>query len=776
MILIKGVCSKAGPAHYQAQWETPADVVAKCPTCGADMTLAVTVVEQGKVQTLPEPVDVLLAKLKAKAKPAKLKAKSKALIADKYPELDPGTFALPTYPTTTLPAQTQKAKGILTLQSAGVLDESMAHVSKGLGESVIGVAVLGGYPVFARPCPITPRHGFVDSRVVKSEDELAQVWLEALAADPQAEMVLMPWIPATHSMVWRPGLLSVGPGHDGATAGHDSITITLEPGYSKFWKGLAVQAGCNLETSTPFLEAVASDKLPSVVTQIRAGDNKPAPTEPNWNPYPGMIIGGVVPIDPAHKSDPGAMLAWETNAKTLCPGVHVVWNPGGNLGDHWSVHARLAGISVITTFMPVTGQTLPAMGELPVPLNPQAIVWGYLGGLIAPSLLPDVARQRAVACALLGSHHGLRMGGEMGVHLGASVAVMLRLAQAACWGECRHKDGGKGVPLPKGQPHVGKLSRQQVFAGILDNWAVGRLGMLDKGKLFLQGNWSGGYGGPAWAACAGATNDLDATMLTLMANPTEQGAKQVVATLTNVVNLAHNNGWWLNKFTKSDDMYNLAAALDPRVAILAGPIWYEATKANHAHRLQLLDWISHLSMVDLNPFGLQKALAHAKVMTANVSKGHKGLASGILGATKGDGGVGGEVGYPSHPYAGKSKLTDIDTVAVGGIIASPMATPPLAWQWRLTLGKDGAHYLRYQLLVSESSYVSGMIGPVDYAVIYAALTKSGPGVPYGPSYVGSSTVYQHGVIGFDPSSPAQLNLLGSGEKVTMAYVSLEKGV
>ena len=49
-------------------------------------------------------------------------------------------------------------------------------------------------PLMARPCPIRPRHGFVESRQVHSVEEVNQVLSETLVADPKGEVILMPFL------------------------------------------------------------------------------------------------------------------------------------------------------------------------------------------------------------------------------------------------------------------------------------------------------------------------------------------------------------------------------------------------------------------------------------------------------------------------------------------------------------------------------------------------------------------------------------------------------
>jgi len=76
---------------------------------------------------------------------------------------------------------------------------------------------LVGY--FSRPCPMRPRHGFVDSREIRTVAEAAGLIQETLHADEDAEIVTMPLVNAAFSGIWTPGSLVVGQRNDRATAG-----------------------------------------------------------------------------------------------------------------------------------------------------------------------------------------------------------------------------------------------------------------------------------------------------------------------------------------------------------------------------------------------------------------------------------------------------------------------------------------------------------------------------------------------------------------------------
>lgn len=605
--------------------------------------------------------------------------------------------------------QTQKGKGIITLQKAGILGGEMAIVCTTLDRAIWAFGKIPGRK-FARPCPINARHGFVDSREVKSEGDVIGIWGETKAADPQGELILMPLVQAEFNCVWRPGLLAIGPGHDGATAGHDSVSVFLQETYAPAWQELATAAGVDLATKAPFIEAVSHKGVDTVITQIRSGV-KDAPTEPDWVPEP-MTVGEVIAIDGAVKATPDEMLAWEHKATTLTKGYHIVHDEGGNLGDHWSMHCQLNGIAVVTSFTPQVGQVLPKMGQDLTPLEPQAIIWGFLGGLLSPSLKEGSEtgrrqRTRATVAAILGTHHGLRMGGQAGEHLGASVALFLRLGQAAVWGESRHaysygaSEGLKGIvePLVKGQ------SRQQVFAGVLDDWRTGRAGLRAVTRCFHEGHWSSAMGGKNWAAISHAVVALDGAMIELVRIPSRVNAKKVLAKLTTAVNLAHNGAQtcFLNKFCGSD-WFDMAAALDPRAACFAGPVWYQATLADPGARMGMLASVESLSPITVGYAAPKGNVLVVKDLT-KVGAKLKGVKAtpfaSILGIPNPESGSGG--GYYHKIHTGKGKVGSFGTLEVGDALVNAPGAPVKAQ----AKGESGT--LHVQIEMGSGGYISGTV-------------------------------------------------------------------
>ena len=82
-------------------------------------------------------------------------------------------------------------------------------------------------PPFARPCPVKPRHGFVDSRRVAGITALTELARETYKEDKDAEILLMPFLKAEFSFIRTPESITIGRGHDGVTAGRSSDLLDL---------------------------------------------------------------------------------------------------------------------------------------------------------------------------------------------------------------------------------------------------------------------------------------------------------------------------------------------------------------------------------------------------------------------------------------------------------------------------------------------------------------------------------------------------------------------
>jgi hypothetical protein len=128
--------------------------------------------------------------------------------------------------------------------------------------------------------------------------------------------------------------------------------------------------------------------------------------------------------------------------------------------------------------------------------------------------------------------------GANSVWIGVSLALLMKLGSLALRGEARHI-GGKAV---RSRGTVYRYYAQKPLhyhARFSRRWA----------HIFANGIFgSTAVGGKKWAACAEGIERLVAAVQTLANDPTDAHVRDAICVMNYVVDLAHNNGWWLNKF------------------------------------------------------------------------------------------------------------------------------------------------------------------------------------------------------------------------------------
>lgn len=443
-----------------------------------------------------------------------------------------------TFPNKVVKPKTQKAAGMWALRKhiGGHMNVAMPLHTLALDAKEKDIPV-EEYPLFARPCPIQPRHGFVDSRVVKDWDELKVVLDETKAADPEGEVMLLKFIPSVLNAVLVPNLLTIGEGNDGATAGHNTITFPLNGIVGVQLSNCFPDANINPKKQDPYLEVVYKKDESYFLTQLRSGP-KLEGSSVDYLPRT-MEVMGVIKVDP--KMD---LLKWEELIEGYKDnkGV-VVYHPGGSPADHFSVHARTYEIPVCITFNPKVGETITE--ALTVPLDPLNVLKGIVVGdmmVLKHNTHGDGVTdcQKAVSLLLHTLHHSGGIGGDQSWWLGVGVAFMLRYGTIALKGEARHVKS----------PYVG---RDTVYAKTLP-FPLQRQRASTPGlvNILRYGNFSGAVGGIKWAQCGNATSKLFDAVGLLAKDPSTDTVNGLVRAFNFAVNQAHNGGWWLNKFIASN--------------------------------------------------------------------------------------------------------------------------------------------------------------------------------------------------------------------------------
>ena len=499
--------------------------------------------------------------------------------------------------------RTQKATGIVALRnhslpalpvvvisSPGDLSAKFANVVHGAYMSMESWRYRTG--LFVRPCPVVPAHGFVESRLLTNvgtmdevQSAIATVWEEATAADPEAELLVMPYIDSDINLIWRPGVVTIGPGHDGATSGKNSVSIPCPILNNAHLPGRIQRVLEDARiTDTPYIEAVraradtrrfdSDDHMFNetdtriYLTQLRNGPG--GDTRPDYIPAT-MTVETIV------QTDNEDLLAWKARVETFAPGT-VVYHPGGNCSDHYFVHCRVNQVPILTTRKPQLGEVLsPTLAE---PLDAKAMLRGVATGL-TPELENNVQQRTAVQAISHLLHSAGHIEGADAYWLGVAAMLMVRLGYAAALGEYRHSFRSGGL---RTQP------RHLVYGAVLKNLFEHRQKIEHAWASFHYGKWNGGFGGKPWAQCTEQTAELERQLLALITHPTPAQANHVVSQLNVVVNLAHNNGWWLNKFAQKEDFDN-ASYGEPVTILRTSSFLYDAHTKSHEERAR---WIFNL--------------------------------------------------------------------------------------------------------------------------------------------------------------------------------------
>lgn len=422
--------------------------------------------------------------------------------------------------------RTQKAKGINELEWNGG-----EYLDKYVGAMSVDAVVYDTssltydmckelqYPYFARPCPMFPRHGFVDSLIVNNYKDLFVLACRTFVADKQSEIVLMPVIAATHSAILQEGRLTIGPGHDGATSGRDSVSVYLRGDGHLKEHAICMRAGVK---ESPYIELVYDSGLKPKAVQLRDGPRLPQSTD---NIPADMTVEHVLTVECDEWGVVPSLLNWEKAIKEADRGT-VVYHPGGTLSSHYSIHAVVAGIPVLISREPLVGEELKQTKDAEVPrINWPTLKAAFVAGMNDVISMQDAMRLVLAVSKVLKSPDSYVQGYAMG--------LAYRLSLTACMSECRH--------LLKRKPDRHKVYKR-VWAGAdKHRQKIGK--MYD---LFMNEVWATGYGGVAWASVAHAAYSMYQGIAA-------ENVEDVLFEFNKLVDAHHNNAWFGSKFIKEEE-------------------------------------------------------------------------------------------------------------------------------------------------------------------------------------------------------------------------------
>lgn len=516
--------------------------------------------------------------------------------------------------------KTQKVQGFMMMSKShpGGLAYSAGKVTFPHSDVILNHAELkqhelAGFPYFARPCPIKPRHGFVDSRVVRNMGDVSDLFKEARKEDPKAELMLMPLLRGRYSAVVTPAGIAIGRGHDGATSGEDASFLPCPVGKLAFTQEALKWPPSKLESAgvlrEPYIEIV-EDNGGLAIVQLRDGPTQIA----SLNYLPNKVKVKCILLRPNDTGEKNTLLGWEKSVKwakdNFKPSEIVFHNKHGSLCDHYSIHAIEAGIGVVTdaTTDVHDGAILEQDKGLKVSRSKGDLyrAAGYLAGalLTKQGWLDDYLTNwsktkheqtdeeldqqwfaerlptlyTAVSISHMAAHWSLS--GRQAVLWAYAAAAIFEYAAAACIGELRHfNTNGPGSD----SNDESKPSESKPSASDFDRlFAVGASGKschrdaaystavdlefsetLDALKLavkdFRTGGWSSSYGGKAWATCTEYAIALGVAIAQFTQTPSRANWGACLNAMNTVVHVSHNGGKMLTKWITKDAMGNIAA-------------------------------------------------------------------------------------------------------------------------------------------------------------------------------------------------------------------------
>lgn len=468
--------------------------------------------------------------------------------------------------------KTQKARGLQKLHECDLYTGEFRILENA---ELHGNPQIRSFPKFFRPCPLRPRHGFVNSRVCATPTELQDLVRETLEQDDQAEMIVMPLIDAEKSAVVTRCGMTVGSGSDGATAGSaDTIYWPIMSDLTR------LKNACEI-TQDLFLETLQT--MPKYIYYVQARDGV-LPTNLRsdaWIPA-DQIVSNV--IDVAEYDDAGPDYE---GAIADAPAGSVLIHRGGTMLSHWAQHAIVRQMPIIfdDRAISIGDHVIANVAITEYPDQRAALMQGIQLGMTANL---NQRHSEVMQIVLVTIHNAMQMrqtahGSAM---LGFAVAALLRYAYAAICGEIRH--------LRKRD----KPDRDQIFQHTLANFDAFlecRKKITDSRNKFFDRPWKSGYGGDKWGKCSNAAKHLEHALLQVCREKSygQQAIDDLILRAHTVVNCAHNNGPFLNKFAPSN-MFDNAACGQYSWVIKSGyriHEFYLHNFANKTYEIKLAPWI-----------------------------------------------------------------------------------------------------------------------------------------------------------------------------------------
>lgn len=434
--------------------------------------------------------------------------------------------------------------------------------------------------VFVRPCPVVPRHGFVESREVSDYNEVMKVWKETITEDPDGELIIMNKLSGKYSAVMTAAGVTWGMSHNGVTAGYGRSYIIPTP-VGNFDSKLLQQMGRDPNGNEGVYCELVENYGGVWAVQMRLGPKQP---DSRVKRHTAMLRPTIRRVLTPESSD---LIDWSLELAKV-PAVEtryaLAWLPGQTMSSHFAVQAIAAGFNVsVEDKCPAgLGQVLEADVNEMRPLTEDD--YKFMAQCIRADrrvLFMDGPRNVLLSVAIL--HSVSYWGSEP--HLLAlrarGIVIAARYAFAACLGEARHSRSEKKKTKIDWKFFSRRVERD-LSRGTVFNWALklswGRLPtfagaaaedmvwpnqpnvMEHLGKGGKLSDYPSNYMGMKWEFAALKVRDLIKSINMFCQKPSADRWNVALGLYNEIINAAHNGGYLMNKWASTDLIDHIASS------------------------------------------------------------------------------------------------------------------------------------------------------------------------------------------------------------------------
>lgn len=494
--------------------------------------------------------------------------------------------------------RTQKAQGLLSLLQGPSLvcdpPGSFTIVPQPL-DSVMGPEVaelMNGqmkFPCFGRPCPTTPKHGFVESVHCDTPVHALNLLARTLAADPAGEMILMPQFTGKTSAVANNAGVVWGLGSDGVTSGAPgTYFIPALAGRKAWWMEvesslIGKHHAVGVSASECHYIELVEDNGAMRAVQLRTGPVQEGSASDDYIPHEMIVKRVIYPRDVNFD-----LIRWDKLIRNAQRGAVVVMSAGATRFSHYAVHCLLNRVAMVFGRHVEVGDVLKPSKVAPLTtldrhdynylarlilaelLEPRMITDG--GGPGAASLQKSSPDKWRVTTAI-GTCHAMAGWGRdrhlLRLRATGAVACFAYAASAAI-GELRHFYRTGPGSADNARPRIehttdmkGVLSASEYHDFITHhevtrNPAYSRMSVLPiavqesllntAAHDFLIPGWGSSFGGKRWSETASQAAWLGRALISFCKRPEKRRWNRVQSRYNATLHCCHTHGKVLTKW------------------------------------------------------------------------------------------------------------------------------------------------------------------------------------------------------------------------------------